>query len=315
MKDHYVSQTYLRKFVGADGTLIPYYKERQVVVGRAKSPKSLCYEADGDSNPYFEDSRILDEFLPVLENAWSKNVDNLEQGYMEENLRCQVSGYIAFLRYCNPTMIRLGKKSIEGILQPLVDEAGKTIIENESSKNMGTESLLRSLFKKGEIRIDVDPKFAHAHGVWSLLDTLKRLYCSPWKVFINETDTPFITSDYPATLWYPLENVQVAHTYVPISRTCAIVIATDEYAMASLSEGELRYDPDQDTFGVIKQAYVEKFNRLIIKSAENVVLHQNTEAWLEELVRKYRAWRMEATVTPAPDGHLTIIQIRPKEVK
>ena len=38
-KDHYVSQTYLRLFIGPNGDLVPYYKNARVIVGKSKSPK------------------------------------------------------------------------------------------------------------------------------------------------------------------------------------------------------------------------------------------------------------------------------------
>ena len=42
--DHYVSQTYLRGFVGPTGDIVPYYKNAHVIVGKPKKTKSICFE-------------------------------------------------------------------------------------------------------------------------------------------------------------------------------------------------------------------------------------------------------------------------------
>ena len=84
MKDHYVSQTYLRGFTNADGYLIPYYKSEYSVLGVPKLPKTVCYEIDGDSNKYFDNPRILDSYLPVFENPWKNNINALRNHVIDD---------------------------------------------------------------------------------------------------------------------------------------------------------------------------------------------------------------------------------------
>ena len=98
MDDHYVSQTYLSGFTNSAGYLIPYYKSGQVVLGKPKLPKSVCYEIDGDSNEYFDDPRILDRYLPQFENSWNLNVQRLREHVLDDITKYQIAGYIAFLR-------------------------------------------------------------------------------------------------------------------------------------------------------------------------------------------------------------------------
>jgi len=76
-KDHYVSQTYLKSFVNDSGLLVPYYKHGEVIIGKAKSPKSVCKEEDGDLNSYFVNPRIIDDYLKLFENSWAKHLDAL----------------------------------------------------------------------------------------------------------------------------------------------------------------------------------------------------------------------------------------------
>jgi hypothetical protein len=70
----YVAQTYLRSFTDGKGFLTPYFKNGHVIIGKKKTPRQVCYETDGDSNQYFDNPRILDEYLPHIENPWADNV-------------------------------------------------------------------------------------------------------------------------------------------------------------------------------------------------------------------------------------------------
>ena len=97
-RDHYVSQTYLKHFTNSDGNIVPYYKNERVVTGKPKRPKSICFETEGDTNKYFENSRLLDDFLPAFENRWNHNIAELENGDLPANAKYELSGYIAFLR-------------------------------------------------------------------------------------------------------------------------------------------------------------------------------------------------------------------------
>lgn len=77
--DHYVSQTYLNAFTDQDGLLVPYYKNGRVIIGKPKSTKSVCHEKDGDANSYFNDPRIVDDYLRMFENEWAKHVQELNK--------------------------------------------------------------------------------------------------------------------------------------------------------------------------------------------------------------------------------------------
>jgi hypothetical protein len=91
----------------------------------------------------------------------------------------------------------------------------------------------------------------------------------------------------------------------------ALLIAPDLDINYPSFEDVKRHSGSKDGFGVIKQPYVNKFNRAIVKSAERIVLYQKKEDWLEQLVSKYSKWRVDAIVShlPTDKGTMTITKI------
>jgi len=176
---------------------------------------------------------------------------------------------------------------------------------------------LRNAIQNKEIGIKIDREFAHAQGMRALEGAINRYYCSRWLVLINETDIPFITSDNPAILYYQDMQQQIAQTYVPLKPSMALLIAPDLDMDYPSFEDVKRYSNSEDRFGVIKQSYVKKFNEAIVKSAERIVLHQKKEDWLEQLVRKYGKWRVDAIVShiPTDRGIMTIARQQPVKRK
>ncbi len=310
-KDHYVSQTYLRLFVGPNGKLVPYYKNARVIVGRPKRPKSICFETEGDTNVYFDDPRLLDKFLPAFENPWENNIARLEEGILDANTKYKLAGYIAFLRFCTPTAKRLSQKGLAGLIEPLAYREGLSTLDKADYLSDEERNLIRN---KG-IRIQVDRMYAHAQNMMVLGGATNRFYCSHWLVLINKTVIPFITSDNPAILYYENMQQQIAQTYVPLKPSIALLIAPDLDMRNPSFEDVKKYSNSKDSFGVVKQSYVEKFNEAIVKSAERIVLHREREDWLKRLVRKYSNWRVEAIVSHIPTGRGDMIITRQQPVE
>ena len=200
-KDHYVSQTYLRLFVGPNGDLVPYYKNAHVIVGKPKRPKSICFETEGDTNKYFENPRVLDKFLPAFENPWEENIVKLERGFLDAKTKYELAGYIAFLRACTPTDKRIGQQTIAGEIEPVAHKVQLSTLDKSDYLSDEQKLTLRKAIQNKEIEIKIDREFAHAQGMRVLEGMINRYYCSHWLVLINKTSIPFITSDNPAILY------------------------------------------------------------------------------------------------------------------
>jgi hypothetical protein len=217
--DHYVSKTYLGHFAGTNGYLVPYYKNAQIVIGKPKRPKSICFETEGDTNKYFRNPRLLDELLPVFENPWKNNIVRLENGFIDANTKFELAGYIAFLRSCSPT----SKRCIQGTVTGLVKGPSNLIDKADFLSDDKKLSLLNE-FQKIEKENNKDREFAHAMGIRALIGVLYQYYCSHWLVLINKTDIPFITSDNPAILYYQDSQQQAGLIYVPLKPYLALLI-------------------------------------------------------------------------------------------
>jgi hypothetical protein len=299
--DHYISQTYLNAFTDKEGMLIPYYKNGRVIIGKKKSTSAVCYEKDGDENSYFVDARIVDEYLRLFENNWANHVHALEEMSGDQDTKYGIAGYIAFLRTCNPTAKRLGQSLLTDTIQPVADR-----IMAESADDPETPPEIKELYKKHtedkNIEITVDPEYAHAKGISTLVDITHKLYCSKWLILFNNTDTPFLTSDNPAVLYYRRRASQIANTFVPLTPKLGVLISPNPSAEVPTLEKLKTYEHGDDQIAEIKEKFAHKFNELIVKPAENIVIHRASEEWVEILVRNNKTWRTELITSNIPYG-------------
>jgi hypothetical protein len=315
--DHYIARTYLKKFANEKGDIYPYYKKGHIIIGKPKKPKAICFETTGDTNKYFPDTRILDQYLPVFENTWADNIEKMDNQCLDGDTKYKIAGYVAFLRASTPTAKRLGQESISGVIKPLANKFMKSTLDENEILSPDTKALLYRAITEDQVALDVDREFAHALGIESLLSVLNQLYCSCWLVLRNITDIPLITSDNPTTLYYPDSNPQYAHIYIPVKSNLAILISPDLSIMNAGHKDVLKYSNQKDRFGTIKKNYVKIFNTLVVKGAENIVLHSSEEDWLERLVQKYKNWIIESRIDHlhTESGYITVQRQQPVEIK
>ena len=228
--DHYVSQAYLRGFVGPTGDIVPYYKDAQVIVGRPKKPKSICFETEGDRCKYLPEPRAVDRFLPVFENRWKSNVAEVKNRRLDPNVRLELCGYIAYLRTCNPAAKRLGQQMIAGTLQPIAYREMMRDLDTDTTLAAEPKIRLREAIQDKKISIKIDREFAHAQNLAALIGILSRIYCSYWLVMVNDSDIPFITSDNPAILYRTHRDQRSAGMYVPLTPEIALLVSPDSDA-------------------------------------------------------------------------------------
>lgn len=305
-KDHFIAQTYLKGFAGTDGKLIPYYKNKRVIVGSPKSPKSLCFRIDGDRNRYLVDSKFLREYLVLAENSWADSVNRLKNGDDAGEVRFNIAMYVAFMRMCNPTSVRIGKAQFDKVLKPLARKVAKaTALKRLLDGHPDAKTILKIAEK---VEVDTDADYAHAVGSTNLTAMAKQIFHSPWAVLHTTREKPLVTSDHPAVLYYPTEDSIMAFTYVALDSTCALLINLPDHE-AHLSQGrEWSYHAKRDTARGLTEAKVDEFNELVAKTAESCVLFGSRESWIENLVDRFRDWRMESVVMEVPilGGFITI---------
>jgi hypothetical protein len=147
-------------------------------------------------------------------------------------------------------------------------------------------------------------------GIDALEKTTARLFYGAWLVLINESDRPFVTSDNPAVAYYASNEHSRASIYVPIAPDIAILIDANFNGKPVVFPLKRESSSPLDRFAVLKTKYIEIFNDLIIKAAEQMVFSGNEEACLECKVKKFKDWRMETVVDNLAEEKGTTIVTR-----
>lgn len=302
-KDHYVAQTYLRQFSNDEGYLTPYYKKSQKTIGNAVRPKSICCEINGDSNPYFDDTRILDTYLPQFENSWKDNVSKVKKGELTLEVKYKISGYISFLKTCTPTYKRIMQKILAGPVKAAADMIAPQTIEKLDDMSESQKETLKNVIAKEGLQVEVDRQFSHAMGISTLIKNTNRFFCSPWLIMYNDSPTPFVTCDNPATFYFPEGQPDIGQTYLPLTPRLAILIAPDPN-VRQIDENYIdNYKHEDDRFSKIKPEKVSTFNTAITRNAERIVLHNASEEWVETLVKDNENWILDGLVDYIPTGN------------
>ena len=298
-KDHYVAQTYLRGFGLAEKEdLVNVVRKSNLSRQDAIPVKSICYEVDWSSNEYFpENPRAVEDFLKLFEPNWADCVRSVSADTYNVTTKYLMSGYLAYLRACTPTSVRLGAGGLSHIVNNLYDKLEEKKLLNPDTKY---REIIETIRKHGGTKVLIKEAFPKALGINALIGAQKVFSTSPWIVFKNETPVQFLTSDNPVCLQY--WNASRCDLYCPLTPRLAIVI----HPLRDIEPCE------GDSFGSLKPEGVEMLNRLIVQSAEDKVIF-NEHPCVEDLVKEYQDWRVELQTfnIPVERGKLMIHQQRP----
>ena len=298
-KDHYVAQTYLRGFGLVDRSdLVNVIRKSNLSRQDAIPVKSICYETDWSTNEFFpEDPRVVEEFLKQFEPKWADCVRSIADDTYTATTKHLMAGYLAYLRACTPTAVRLGSGGLSQIVQHLYDNLEEKELANPDTKY---REVIESIRQHGGTKVVINEAFPKAMGISVLTGIQKVFASSPWIVFRNETPVQFLTSDNPVCLQY--WNDSRCDMYCPLTRRLAIVI----HPLRETEPGE------GDSIGSLKIQGVEMLNRLMVQSAEDKVIFNESDG-VEDLVKSYQDWRVDLKTfnIPVERGNLMIHQQRP----
>jgi hypothetical protein len=190
--DHYVAETYLKHFAGVGGMLHGYGKRS----GKSFRcwPGDVCAELDGDYIPDFlSNAGFLGEYRKAFEPAWNEAVSSIAQRALDRYVKFHIAGYWANLLVCTPTWRRFGVEFYNQSALHHLEER----VANDRSDPMLVAGL--NALKRGKIRLDTEPDFIRAKNVINVLKYAWVLYNADRRVFENDSDVEFITSDNPAS--------------------------------------------------------------------------------------------------------------------
>jgi hypothetical protein len=298
-KDHYVARTYLRHFSleGKDGFVNVIRKENldrleTIPIG------TICYEQNGSDNHYFpEKPRVVEDYLKLYEPRWSDCIQKISDGTYTNETKSLMAGYLAYLRTCTPTAVRLGCENYADFVQHVYDKLEAKEYSNPNSKY---RDVIETIRKHGGTKIEVDNKYPMAIGITNLIRIQSVISRSPWIVFKNETSVPFVTSDNPVCLQY--HESGFADFYCPLTPWLAIVIHP-------IRETE---EAGPDHVGAFKPEGIAKMNQLVVQSAEDLVICNDFED-AEKLIKEFQDWQVELRKIkiPSGNGHVIIHQQKP----
>lgn len=308
-KDHYIAQTYLKHFHTPNSeNLVNAIRKRDLTWLQGVHTETICQKDNWSNSPYHQDDpRIVEEYLKIFEPEWDTAIKALERGRFDDNTKYIIAGYIVYLRACTPTAVRIGQQGMSEMVKTTYNMLAQRELEKGGSPHVNA---IRLIEKHGGVKVAVKEEFAKAMGIKVLSDMALKFYQFPWVVLKNETEIPFLTSDNPVCLDY--YGSTGADFFFAVTPRLGILI----HPVRDDSEEKGKHL--RDASAAVKPEGVDHYNRLVIKSAEDLVIfHCKFYHWIRYAVKKYKNWRVENNCrrVPTGDGFLTINQERAVNVQ
>ena len=319
-KDHYVAQTYLKHFLDPElGNLLHAYN-KGTLKHFTPTTKNICCAQDWDTNPYFEDERAIEHYLRVVEPKWNYGVEDIQSLLEYEEVKFFMAGYIAVLAACTPSTIRTLTHATSEIIAASGNILARQMQENPE-RFPDVEPLPSDIFEQimesGGLTAKVDPKHTHARTMQNLVNLQWHFYKSSWMVLKNETDNPFLTSDFPVAYYYPNLSSAIPYRYVPISPEYAILInlSLHDADRKAPKEPIKEYPITDINISEIKPKFSKILNKLTIQGAEKFIISAYDQPWIMQVVKRYKDWRMDSGTVRLPyeNGELIMSRNMPRK--
>lgn len=308
-RDHFIPVIYLKRFCDPTNPGRLHVYRKRTLKHALQAPHKICVEGGGDINRYFPTNpRIIREYLDLIEPNLGKNIDQLIEDPTDPDARFAVAGIMSYILCWTPTARRIGTKALEGNLEaarPAFAKHARHNIDDPEEARLTAEALLDR-----NIKFEVDPNYPRARMLQGMVGIQARLYKGDWAVLKNETDQPFITSDFPACKLSIGDADTGVNHYFPLSPEWAVVVF--------VGPGETEMIPDvkqmrtgSTSAGAIRPEAVPDLNQLVARCAEDVLISNTDGPWLKKLVSDSQDWGMDARVDsiPAPDGIYQISRV------
>lgn len=301
-QDHFVPQTYLKHFgdPAVGGMLHGYSK----ISGKyfPAWPKDICREPDGDIAAYLSRPKLLGDFRKVFESGWDRTIGNVARRTVTTEDRFIIAGFMAALLTCTPGWRRVVIKVARDLAVENLRLAHRMCkAHGPIPADFPVEEL--AMVERGELRIDIDSEWIKASVVSHLSLQFWRIFHSDWRIVINESNEPFLTSDYPvAVLPHVFQGAAFGRS-LPLSPSSCLFLAfrpelalpenTSSLLLSALEE-ESR---GQMTWAVAQSIGVGNLNRVQVRSAEDSVLTNVPSLDLQRTVARNAHIGMDVEVT------------------
>ena len=289
--DHYVSQVHLRKFYSPVLVDRMYAMRKSDLKEFTPDSRSVCRINDGSTNAYLRESRAIEEFLKQIEPKYNSAVDKLIEDEIDHECIYTIAGFVAYVLTCSPTAQRISAEPMKVMLETsaiAMEEHGMLPVPPEA---VGGRSL-SDLLSARDIEFIVDPKYPQAVGISAILDHIAVFGNFEWDILLNEfEDSPFFTSDFPVAT-EETQDWRYVNRIVPLAPNLAVRIRPDltvDRKRAKLSFGNRGRRRKKMT-----RSEVVGINRLVVRSAEDMIFYRDNANWVPKFISKNRYYRIES---------------------
>jgi hypothetical protein len=308
--DHYVSQVHLKQFCNTESRQLRVVRKSDMKSFPART-QDVCRIEDGSTNSYLAHDRAIEEFLKTIEPNYDKAVQSARDGKLDADAVYVIAGFAAYVASCSPTGMRLHAKW----LQKLVEQ------ETISLERLGElppmppvlGASAKDAIESGMVRVEIDEKYPQAIGISQIENATAMLGNFHWEILRNrDSQNQFLTSDYPVAM-ESTEDPRVMNRIVPLAPDLAVRILPDlslEQQESTLDFKRFRYRARSLSSGEVSHA-----NRLIVRSAEDLVFSAIQADWLHRFVGKNRHFWLDMLNDRFPTERGTLLLSRQRIVQ
>jgi Protein of unknown function (DUF4238) len=291
--DHYVSQVHLKKFYSPMlGNRMYAMRKSDLKVFTPRS-EDVCRILDGSTNAYLRENRLIEEFLKTVEPNYNLALHKLATRDIDAVCIYTIAGFVAYVTACSPAAMRLSSGPLRGVVETtseMMEVAGELPPPPASLAGTGLVELLQ----RGVVDITIDPKYPQAIGINTIVKRVALFGNFRWEILHNESkETPFFTSDFPAAIQVTYDR-WIFNRIVPLAPDLAVRIKPNpkvDRSRLDLSFANFAYRVRK-----VGREEAMKFNRAIVRCAENAVFYRDDRPWIEPFVSKNRQYRIEPLI-------------------
>lgn len=262
------------------------------------SPKSVCAIQDGSTNQYFENERVVEEFLETIEPNYNDAVNALLAENPDGQAIYTIAGFISYVSTCSPTAMRLHGSMVKEIVEITAKSIDRQGAIETPPESLGGKSLT-DLINSGTVNIKIDKKYPQAIGIEQIINQTTMLGNFIWEILINPfEDSPFFTSDYP-TVFEKTADIRFCNRVVPLATNIAVRIRPNLYLQrekVDISFEHFRYRTIK-----LERKQVSAINKLIVQSAENLVFFSENNQWVNGFIKKNANFYIKPKIHRVPN--------------
>lgn len=309
--DHYVSQVHLKQFTSPTlGNLLYAIRKKDLSLFTPKT-RDICRIAEGNTNAYLKENRIIEEFLKTIEPKYDASLNKLHNDNIDTECIYTIAGFVAYVNSCSPASMRHHSAMLQSQIEARCVSIDTQGLFPPPPPHLGGLNLTE-LLQHRLVYADSDPKFSQAIGISSILRNLDLLGNFQWEILINQfEDSAYFTSDYPIAIEASMDP-DVLNKIVPLSPSLAIRILPNR----KIHPGQVTYNFSNFTHRRRRLARKEvtHINRLIVRCAEELVCFRDKHPWVIGFVKKNRKYSIGLR-HQVPCGTETVVPCRQEIVE